>query len=56
MYVITGAVGAYGARARARERVRLVRLARGRAGVMIMARASTVRTVVDTRRERTCAR
>jgi hypothetical protein len=39
-----------------RAPIELVRLARGRVRVMIVARTSTGRTVVHTRRYRTCAR
>jgi hypothetical protein len=41
---------------RLRAPFQLVGLARGRVGVMIVARTSTGRTVVHTRRYRTCAR
>jgi hypothetical protein len=41
---------------RLRAPIQLVRLARGRVRVMIVARTSTGRTVVHTRRYRTCAR
>jgi hypothetical protein len=41
---------------RLRAPIQLVRLARGRVRVMIVARASTVRTVVHTRHYRTYAR
>jgi hypothetical protein len=41
---------------RLRAPFQLVRLPRGRVGVMIVARTSTGRTVVHTRRYRTCAR
>jgi hypothetical protein len=41
---------------RLRAPIQLVRLPRGRVGVMIVARTSTGRTVVHTRRYRTCAR